>query len=68
MIPETKIRIPAGTVVIIPTWSIQHDWKNYPNPEVFDPERFLGDKKHSEHNGTFLAFGDGPRYCLGRPE
>lgn len=51
--------------MIIPVWSIHHDWKNYPNPEIFDPERFNGDEKQSRP-GVFLPFGDGPRYCLGR--
>lgn len=68
VIPGTKIRIPIGTDVVIPIWSIQHDWKNFPNPEVFDPERFMGDHKHSRPSGTFLPFGDGPRFCLGRFE
>lgn len=66
IIPGTKTQIRSGTAVIIPVWSIQHDWKNYPNPEVFDPERFVGDNRHSRPNGVFLPFGDGPRHCLGK--
>lgn len=65
LIPGTRIQVPAGTEVIIPVWSIQHDWRHYPNPEVFDPKRFIGDNKHTRANGTFMPFGDGPRFCLG---
>lgn len=65
MIPGTRTRIPAGTDLVIPVWSIHHDWRFYPNPEVFDPSRFMGDEKHSRPSGTYLSFGDGPRFCIG---
>lgn len=65
IIPGTEIRLPKGTNITIPTWSIHHDWRYYPNPGKFDPERFLGNNKHSIQNGTYLAFGEGPRSCVG---
>lgn len=66
LIPGTKTQVTSGTQVTIPVWSIHHDWRNYPNPEVFDPERFLGKNKQSIPNGAYLPFGEGPRYCLGK--
>lgn len=66
MVAETKVRIPAGTKVIIPVWSLHHDWRYYPNPEVFDPERFIGENKQTRPNSVFLPLGDGPRACLGK--
>lgn len=65
MIPGTKARVPAGVKVVVPVWSIHHDPKIYPNPDHFDPERFMGDNKHSRRSGVYLPFGDGPRQCLG---
>ena len=35
---------------------------NYPEPEVFRPERFDNPPKP----GTYLPFGDGPRVCIGK--
>lgn len=46
-------------------YSIHNDPKYYPNPEVFDPERFTTEEKDKRPNGTFLPFGDGPRHCIG---
>lgn len=41
------------------------DPKNYPNPEVFDPERFTEEEQRNRHKGTYLSFGEGPRICPG---
>ncbi|KAK7580557.1 hypothetical protein V9T40_001186 [Parthenolecanium corni] len=65
LIPETNTRLPSGTKIIIPIWSIHHDGRHYPNPEVFDPERFTGENKFKQRNGVYLPFGDGPRICFG---
>lgn len=67
-IPHTDKVIEKGTRVIIPTWSIQHDWRYYPNPEHYDPERFYGDNANNIRAGTYMPFGDGPRYCIGERE
>ena len=64
-IPDTDKVLPKGANVVIPTWSIHHDWRYYPNPEVYDPERFLGENAHNMRNGTYVPFGDGPRKCVG---
>lgn len=34
------IKIPKGQTVVISIWGLHHDPDIYPNPEVFDPERF----------------------------
>ncbi|TFK80369.1 CyP450 monooxygenase [Polyporus arcularius HHB13444] len=34
-------RIPAGSVVIANTWAYSSDTRYYPDPETFQPERFL---------------------------
>ncbi|XP_043510700.1 cytochrome P450 6a2-like [Frieseomelitta varia] len=61
----TKITIPKGQQVFIPVYAIQMDPAVYPNPQVFDPERFTGDNAKSRHPMFFLPFGDGPRNCIG---
>ncbi|XP_055386051.1 cytochrome P450 6a9-like [Condylostylus longicornis] len=61
----TNYVIPNGTVLIIPVYPIQHDPEIYPNPEKFNPDNYNQEAINSRHSSTFLAFGDGPRNCLG---
>nr|AVL92829.1 CYP450 [Locusta migratoria] len=60
------VTIPPGTVVILPTSSIHTDPQYYPNPRAFDPERFSPDNKDRTAKMAFLAFGAGPRSCIGQ--
>ncbi|KAK0234191.1 cytochrome P450 [Armillaria fumosa] len=58
--------IPAGTTVIGNAWAMLHDEKDYPNPLVFDPDRFIPqDGKETQPEPT-VAFGFGRRICPGR--
>ncbi|KAL4249667.1 cytochrome P450 family protein [Abortiporus biennis] len=60
--------IPKGTTIVSNFWAILHDPKDYPDPEAFDPERFLKDGKldHTVRDPNILAFGFGRRICPGR--
>lgn len=64
-IPGTDIVLEPGTFIQIPTQSIQRDPDYYPNPDKFDPERFSEEAKAQRNPLTFLAFGEGPRNCIG---
>lgn len=66
---DKKLIIDKGIVVAIPVYSIHTDPLYYPNPDVFDPERFSaanGGIKSYKDKGVFLAWGEGPRICLGK--
>ncbi|KAF8912662.1 cytochrome P450 [Mucidula mucida] len=57
--------IPKGSTVSPNVWAILHDKDMYPNPEAFDPDRFLGDSPQCDPT-TVGAFGYGRRKCPGR--
>lgn len=65
---DKKVQIEKDTVAFVPIYAIQHDPQYYPNPEIFDPDRFSaenGGLKKFRDMGVYLGFGDGPRMCLG---
>ncbi|CAD0254292.1 unnamed protein product [Spodoptera exigua] len=41
------------------------DPKYFPEPEVFNPDRFSDENKHNIQPCTFAPFGGGPRICIG---
>lgn len=65
MLPTTSLYIEKGTDIVIPIYGIHHDPDIYPNPEVFDPERFSEENSIGRHPYAYLPFGEGPRICIG---
>lgn len=65
-IPGTQTKIPVGMRVIISALGLHHDPQYYPNPEVFDPERFSAEAIRQRPKMVYLPFGDGPRNCIGK--
>nr|WDY85976.1 cytochrome P450 6DF3 [Pagiophloeus tsushimanus] len=64
-IPGSNVVLEKGTAVQIPAWGIHMDPEYYPNPEVFDPERFSEEEKSKRPDFTHIPFGEGPRVCIG---
>lgn len=64
---STAHHIRQGTTVVIPIHHIHHDPRWWPDPEKFDPARFLdpGAGK-TRHRSAYLPFGGGRRICLGQ--
>lgn len=64
-VPETDIIIEEGLSVLIPAYGLHRDPEYFPEPEVFDPERFNEENKRNIQEYTYIPFGDGPRVCIG---
>ncbi|KAL1455804.1 hypothetical protein MTO96_043607, partial [Rhipicephalus appendiculatus] len=48
-----------------PTVNIHMDPRYWPEPQKFDPERFLGENVASRASIAYQPFGVGPRNCVG---
>jgi cytochrome P450 len=73
IIPRTAVeddeidghRIPRGSTVLIPIHALHHDERFWPEPERFDPTRFLPPGTRHYHRSAYLPFGGGRRICIG---
>jgi cytochrome P450 len=55
--------IPARTFMIVSPWTTQRHPSFWPEPDRYDPTRFIGD--HERHRYAYFPFGGGPRSCVG---
>lgn len=63
--PGTDICLDKGVNVYTVIGGIHLDPKYFPNPEVFDPQRFSQENRNKIPRLAYMPFGDGPRECLG---
>ncbi|MET7980840.1 cytochrome P450 [Streptomyces mirabilis] len=57
--------VEAGTDLLICPYLTHRDPELWPDPEHFDPRRFLTPDGRPAHPGAYFPFGIGPRACLG---
>eukprot|EP00092_Neocalanus_flemingeri_P011092 GFUD01011940.1.p1 GENE.GFUD01011940.1~~GFUD01011940.1.p1 ORF type:complete len:480 (+),score=113.71 GFUD01011940.1:179-1618(+) len=55
----------SGSWFVVNLSSIMMDPENFPEPEVFNPDRFLGPSGNYEKNERLVPFGIGKRACMG---
>ncbi|ODM88140.1 Cytochrome P450 4C1 [Orchesella cincta] len=60
-----QVDVPVGTQVAIVPWAIHRNEDYWPNPETFNPDRFLPEECAKRHAYAYLPFSAGPRNCIG---
>ena len=58
-------RLPAGSNLLISPYTLHHNPTLFPDPEEFDPDRWVPDRARTTPRGALLPFGLGPRKCVG---
>ncbi|KAF5305913.1 hypothetical protein FQR65_LT07524 [Abscondita terminalis] len=61
---ERPLLVDKNTFIWIPVEAIHKDPNYFPNPDVFDPERFNAENKKNIKPCTYIPFGNGPRNCI----
>ncbi len=54
---------PAGSTLFVSPYLLHRDPRFFPEPDRFDPSRFLG--RDRTHHAAYFPFGMGPRRCIG---
>ena len=55
----------AGALLVISPWQLHRRSEDFPDPERFDPDRWLRRSGSVLPRCAYLPFGAGPRACLG---
>ena len=59
--------IPEGTIVSCQPYTVHRlDESVFPDPDRFNPDRWMEEEGHNERNRLFFAFSTGGRGCTGR--
>lgn len=63
---DNGIILPTGINVSVFLSALHKDPGAFPNPEKFDPDRFLPENSVGRHPCAYIPFSAGPRNCIGQ--
>ncbi|KAJ8683825.1 hypothetical protein QAD02_019617 [Eretmocerus hayati] len=58
--------IPADSHIMIHLYDTHRDPNFWPNPDIFDPDRFLPENARNRHPFSYIPFSAGLRNCIGQ--
>ncbi|MEP7344334.1 MAG: cytochrome P450 [Gemmatimonadaceae bacterium] len=59
--------IPERSIVVMSQWVTHRDRRWFPEPERFDPDRWLPGQANERPKFSYFPFGGGSRLCIGEP-
>lgn len=57
--------LPKNANVMVNVFALHRDNKHFPDPEMFDPDRFLAENVAKRHPFSYIPFSHGTRSCIG---
>ena len=57
--------VPVGADILFSPYAVNRDPRFYPEPERFDPDRWLPERVRELPRGALISFGMGKRQCIG---
>jgi len=57
--------VPAGSLVVLSPWGVHRNPVYFPDPERFDPDRWIPESQARRPRFSYFPFGGGSRGCMG---